>query len=306
MSYVMPSRTRSSTISALLRSTNSRGGIPSLSASYVIGVPCSSVPLAISTREPRSRSKRASTSAGTAKPTTWPMCRGPLAYGQAGAMSTVLGTGDHKGKLAARTVTERGKDLRRRAPQDLFVQFGQLARHGDASFGQHLRDQRERFVDAIRRLERHSGSRVILQRFHEAAHLAGFARQVTEKREARSAVAGDGERRRDRAGARDGHDGMAGFPRGRDEGLARVGERRGAGIADQRDIALVERGHDPRQAPALHRRAVTEEWFADRVARQQAGGDARVFRGDGRNLAKDADRSCAQVFEIPNRRGDHI
>src|SRR6266480_4010026 len=163
MSYVMPRRTRSSTISALFRSTNSRGGMPSLSASYVMGVPCSSVPLAIRTREPRRRSKRASTSAGTAKPTTWPMCRGPFAYGQAGAMSTVLGTGDHKGKLAARAVTQRGEDVLRGAAQDLLVQLGQLACQGEAPFGQDLCDEPERLVDAKRRLERDSGPRVFAQ-----------------------------------------------------------------------------------------------------------------------------------------------
>src|SRR5206468_1599773 len=163
MSLVIPSLTRSSTIAALLRSTNSRGGIPCLSASYVIGVPCSSVPLAISTREPRRRSKRASTSAGTAKPTTWPMCRGPFAYGHAGAMRTVLlsGTGDDKGKLAARAVTERGQDLGRVAAQDLFVKLGQLARHGEVPVGQHLGDERQRFVDAKRRLECDGGPWVL-------------------------------------------------------------------------------------------------------------------------------------------------
>src|SRR5713226_7503896 len=107
--------------------------MPFLSASYVIGVPCSSVPLAIRTRDPRRRSKRASTSAGTAKPTTWPIWRGPLAYGQAGAMRTVLwlATGDNKGKLAARPVTKRGEDLGGRAAQHLLVHLGQLAGHCD-------------------------------------------------------------------------------------------------------------------------------------------------------------------------------
>src|SRR5438445_5249938 len=152
MSYVIPRRRRSSTIRALLASTNSRGATPSLSASYVIGVPCSSVPLAIRTREPRSRSKRASTSAGTAKPTTWPMCRGPFAYGHAGATRTVLclSTCDDKRKLAARAVTESFQHFRRRAAQDIFVHLGELARHRDAPLRQRLRDQRQRLANAKR------------------------------------------------------------------------------------------------------------------------------------------------------------
>src|SRR6266550_672119 len=152
MSYVRRRRTRSSTISALFPSTNSRGGTPFLSASYVIGVPCSSVPLAINTREPRSRSKRASTSAGTAKPTTCPMCRGPLAYGHAGATRTVLclSSTDDKRKLAARPVPEGLDHLRRRAAQHFLMHLGQLARHSEAAVGKRLADQGQRLSDAER------------------------------------------------------------------------------------------------------------------------------------------------------------
>src|SRR6202158_344778 len=100
-----------------------------------MGVPCSSVPLAIKTREPRSRSKRASTSAGTAKPATWPICRGPLAYGHAGATRTVLllSTTDHKGNLAASWVGQRGQHLGGRASQDLLIELGQLAPDGEVA-----------------------------------------------------------------------------------------------------------------------------------------------------------------------------
>src|SRR6516225_5556000 len=103
-----------------------------------MGVPCSSVPLALSTREPRRRSKRASTSPGTAKPTTWPMWRGPFAYGHAGAMRTVLrsGTGDDKGKLAARTFTQRRQHFGSGAAQHLLVHLGQLAGQGEAAIGE--------------------------------------------------------------------------------------------------------------------------------------------------------------------------
>src|SRR5712691_8830863 len=133
MSYVMPRRTRSSTIKALFRSTNSRGGIPCLSASYVIGVPCSSVPLAMRTREPRSRSNRASTSAGTAKPATWPMWRGPFAYGHAGATSTVresLPTYDQR-NFPTDGVAELRGDLGGGSPEHLLVDLRQLARQRD-------------------------------------------------------------------------------------------------------------------------------------------------------------------------------
>ena len=70
---------RSSAITWLYRSASSRGVVPSLSAWTWIGVPCSSVPLTISTRFPAIRWYRLNMSQGSAKPETWPMWRGPLA-----------------------------------------------------------------------------------------------------------------------------------------------------------------------------------------------------------------------------------
>src|SRR6266508_1967740 len=284
----MPSRTRSSTISRLLRSTNSRGGMPFLSASYVIGVPCSSVPLAINTREPRSRSKRARTSAGTAKPTTWPMCRGPFAYGHAGAINTVLGTGDHKGKLAARPLTERGQHRRRGAAQHLFVQLRELTRQREGPLGQRFRDQLERLADAKRRLKRDRRTRIFAQRLEKAAHLTRLARQVAEKREARTAVARDRKRSGDRARTWNGDDGVACGPGGGDQRLPRVREGGRAGVAHEREIALLERGHDPRQAPLLYRGAVAQHRLADAVSRQEPRRHPGVFGRDRRDLAEDA------------------
>ena len=66
---------------------------PSLSAWTWIGVPCSSVPDTISTLLPAIRWYRLNMSLGIAKPETCPMCRGPLAYGQAGAVEDVLWIG---------------------------------------------------------------------------------------------------------------------------------------------------------------------------------------------------------------------
>ena len=81
----MPRPTRSSTITRLYRSASSRAVTPSASACTWIGVPCSSVPLTISTLSPAIRWYRLNMSQGSPKPETCPMWRGPLAYGQAGA-----------------------------------------------------------------------------------------------------------------------------------------------------------------------------------------------------------------------------
>src|SRR3954471_24690582 len=93
-------------MSALLRSASSRGETPSRSADTITGVPCSSVPLTITTSLPFSRWYRAKMSDGTPGPATCPRCRGPLAYGQAtatriffggelSACSSALGGGAH-------------------------------------------------------------------------------------------------------------------------------------------------------------------------------------------------------------------
>ena len=75
-------------MTALFLSARSLALTPSLSAVTRIGVPCSSVPLTIRTSWPAIRMYREKTSEGTPKPATWPMWRGPLAYGQATAERT--------------------------------------------------------------------------------------------------------------------------------------------------------------------------------------------------------------------------
>src|SRR3954452_5474072 len=64
--------------------------MPASSAAIKIGVPCSSDPETMSTSCPAMRMYRLNTSEGTPKPATWPMWRGPLAYGQATAERTLL------------------------------------------------------------------------------------------------------------------------------------------------------------------------------------------------------------------------
>src|ERR1700678_2872080 len=81
----MPSPARSSAMPRLSRSASGLAVTPSASACTWIGVPCSSVPLTISTRFPAIRWYRLNMSHGRPKPETCPMCRGPFAYGQAGA-----------------------------------------------------------------------------------------------------------------------------------------------------------------------------------------------------------------------------
>ena len=102
---------------AVLVGEGSRGGTPSFSAWTRIGVPCSSVPLTISTWLPAIRWYRLNTSDGTPKPATWPMCRGPLAYGQATAVRTwvmrsSLVSGDRRGFRLARRARQDGPLLR--------------------------------------------------------------------------------------------------------------------------------------------------------------------------------------------------
>src|SRR5450756_585508 len=304
----MPRRRRSSTISALLRSANSRGGTPCLSASYVMGVPCSSVPLAMSTRDPRRRSKRARTSAGTAKPATWPIWRGPLAYGHAGATRTVLllSTGDHKRNLAARWVGQSGQHLGRGAAQQLLVKLGQLARKREVALGHDLSDDRERFPDAVWRVESDRGPRIAVQRGEQPADVARFARKEAEERETRAAIAGGRERSGDRAGSRNRNHGVTRGPGCGDQRLAWVRQGRRPGVADESDVMPVELRQHARQAAALDRGAIADEGLAYAVPGEKPGCDSRVLRGDRSHLTEDSKRTRTHVLEIADRCGDHV
>src|SRR5258707_9461458 len=149
----------------------------------------------MSTREPRRRSKRASTSAGTARPATWPMCRGPLAYGHAGAMRTVRSgfrvATDHEGNLPAHLLAQCRGDLGSIPAQDLLVQLGHLSGNGHRTRGQDLGDQVERLTNAKWRLKRDRRAWVAFQSLHQPAHLPRLARQVAEEREPRTADSGN-------------------------------------------------------------------------------------------------------------------
>src|SRR5579864_3143585 len=112
----------------------------------------------MSTRAPRSRQKRARTSAGTARPATWPLCRGPLAYGHAGAIRTVRPSGlraatDDERHLTADLLAERCRDFACGAAEDLLVELRQLAGERHRPVGQHFVDERKRFPSPVRRLE---------------------------------------------------------------------------------------------------------------------------------------------------------
>src|SRR6266851_8436042 len=302
----MPRRRRSSTISALLRSANSRGGTPCLSASYVIGVPCSSVPLAMSTRDPRSRSKRARTSAGTANPATWPMWRGPLAYGHAGATRTVLflSATDHKGNLATDRVGQSRQHLGRGAPEQLLVELCQLAPEREVAGGHHVRDDRQRFPDPVGRVEDDRWPGVAVERRQQSAEVARLARQVAEEREARPAVSRGGQRGGDRAGTRNRNHGVACRPGGGHQRLSWIGERGRPRVADESDVVLLELRHDPGQPATLHRCAVADEWPAYTVPGEQPRGDAGVFSSNRAHLTENSERARADVFEISDRGRD--
>src|SRR3954453_20361764 len=95
--------------------------MPSLSAATRIGVPCSSVPLTMRTLLPAIRWYRLKTSDGTPKPATWPMWRGPLAYGQAPAVRM------WRGDETMAVILGRAADR----PRRLFTRWRRLLRRDD-------------------------------------------------------------------------------------------------------------------------------------------------------------------------------
>src|SRR6266699_2861649 len=128
-------------MSALLRSASSRGETPSRSADTITGVPCSSVPLTITTSLPFNRWYRAKMSDGTPGPATCPRCRGPLAYGQAtatkifcggglSACSFALGRGAHDHTSAREAHRRRDRDREREQRDERHRHAAVLLRRG--------------------------------------------------------------------------------------------------------------------------------------------------------------------------------
>src|SRR5438309_7546653 len=118
------------------------------------------------------------------------MWRGPLAYGQATLTAIRSGTSDHKRSLAESAAGERRSHRRRRAPEYLLVNLGQLAGQCDLPVGQHLLQHGQRPLDPARRLEGDGRPLRLAKRLEEAPQLARLPRQV-----AAEAVAGPPEAR---------------------------------------------------------------------------------------------------------------
>ncbi len=158
---------------------------------------------------------------------------------------------------------------------------------------------------AIGRIEGDRWTRILGERSQQTPHLSRLARQVAEEREAGSPIPRHGERRGDCAGTRDRDHRVPRFPCRLDQRLAGVGERRRAGIADERDVALFEGGHHARQAAALDWCPVADQRLADGVAREQPRRDPRVLRGNRAHLAQDAHCTRRNVLEVADRGGNH-
>src|SRR5438445_13207566 len=104
------------------------------------------------------------------------MWRGPLAYGQATLTAIRSGTSDHKRNLAESAAGESLSHRRRRAPEHLLVQLGQLSGQGDRPVWQHLLQDRQGLLDPTRRLEGHGWALRLAQRLEQAAQLARLPR----------------------------------------------------------------------------------------------------------------------------------
>src|ERR1700686_3536808 len=100
---------------------------------------------------------------------------------------------EHKRKLAARAITQSLAHLGSGPAQNLLVQLGHLPPNCEVAFGENLGDQRQRFLDAVRRVERDGGTWVIDESRQQAAQLPGLAREIAEKRESRSSITRDGK-----------------------------------------------------------------------------------------------------------------
>ena len=87
----------------------------------------------------------------------------------------------------------------------------------------------------------------------------------------------------------------------------RIGNGWRSGVGDERDALMVLKTRDQRRAfPVLVVFMKTCRGRRDPVPRQQMSRAPRIFRGDERNLSKNAKRPNRNVFEIADWRGDDV
>ena len=157
------------------------------------------------------------------------------------------------------------------------------------------------------RLVQNQGARFAAQGVQHAPAPTLPGGQKPLEREAVGRQTADAEQRGHHRWAGDGNDADARFGRGVDQTVARVGNTRGAGVADQRHVLSRVQAVD--QLRRLGRFGVVVIARQPRgyvVMREELAGVASVFRGDQIDFPQDAQRSDGDVFQIPDRRGDDV
>ena len=189
-----------------------------------------------------------------------------------------------------------------------FEHFGQFTRNDHAATGaKHAGHVGNGLVHAVRRLVEHQQVRQCLKGLKLAPPCRRLLRQKTEKKKMRRGAARGRQRTQCRVGAWQGDHRIAGIAHRRDRQRARVGNRRRAGIADQRD------GFSRRQQVDQFLRSVPLVVLVQRqqprgnaVVPEQMRGDARVLGGDDIDALEHVERAQGDVRQITNGRRDYI
>ena len=188
------------------------------------------------------------------------------------------------------------------------VHLGEFTRdHQPSCALRNLRKIVDRLLHPVRRLEEHQRGRNRVK--FANARTPGFllGRQETAEHHRLLPHACHRERCRERARAGNRRHPATGRPYARDQARSGIGNRRGAGIRDERDALAVRH---PLQHRGEHLRLVVfvqgEQLARDSMPVEQLGGDPRVLGENHIGPRKHRKRAQGHVLHVTDGRGHHI
>jgi hypothetical protein len=99
---------------------------------------------------------------------------------------------------------------------------------------------------------------------------------------------------------------VATVERGPDQRIPGIGEARHAGVGDERHVLRLQPFGQAAHLTGPAELVEAGQRRRDLVRPQQGARGARVLGGDQIDLAQDADRAEGDVFEVPDRRANHV
>ena len=219
-----------------------------------------------------------------------------------------VGAGDHERDLAAWIVVGKGiTQFTRRAAIKLFKFLADFT--GDtypSIITQYVSDRRKRLRQSVGTLigdQRFTPLGVLGKQFTQCRRLA---RQKAEISETIAGQSRANQRCRERARARQWNDIVPALNRRRYQLESGIGDARRARIRNQRHVSVFQRGEHLVQLGNLVVLVIAGHGRVDVIMSRQDARCPRVFRGDQRDFAQDAQGAQRHVFQIAYRRWNDV